>query len=318
MTIEDWRDADPAVIGGLIAAEVRRWDEALGWDSRASWAVVDEGRRRGHVPGWILREPGGALRAWAYYILHDGELQIGGLAAARSTDLRLVLDRVLESPEADRASTMAGFVFPATSGVVSALARRRFSIRRSLYLSVPLRQVHAEAGPAVAGSRVRPFAERDLFAAARLMASAYHDVPGCECFAPRGRLDEWARYVRHVLDTPGCGAWMPGASFVVDDPQSSALSALVLVTRLSAATAHVAQLVVGTAHRGTGTGHRLLAHAARAAAAAGAVDLTLMVDEGNGPARRLYARHGFAERSAFLHARRKGRIRTIPSPIPAD
>ncbi len=307
MTFEDWRDADDRTVAALFEAEQARWLDTLGWDTRASWAIVDEGRRHGHVPGWILRERSGAVAGWTYYLLHDGDLQIGGLTAPRATDLRRLLDRVLDAPEATLASSVSAFVFPAPPSLVSALTRRRFAVRRSLYLARPI-----EAGaptPEGSGLRLRPFVERDLFPAVRLLAAAYAGVAGAECFAPHGRPDEWARYLRQLIDTPACGRWLPEASFVVADERLEHLRGLVLTTAVSATTAHVAQLVVAREARGQGIADALIARACASAAGSGHAAMTLMVDEGNAAARRLYARQQFVETSAFVTARRRGQVR---------
>ena len=88
MTFEDWRDADAAVVRDSLRSKKSGGGTTLGWDTDASWAIVEEGRRRGNVPGWILRSPSGDVCGWTYYLLFDGELQIGGLIAERATDLR--------------------------------------------------------------------------------------------------------------------------------------------------------------------------------------------------------------------------------------
>jgi ribosomal protein S18 acetylase RimI-like enzyme len=309
MTIEDWRDADPAVVRGLFAVEETRWRTSLRWETDASWRILEEGRLQGHVPGWILRSRTGEVQGWTYYLLHDGELQIGGMVASRATVMRTLLDRVLDSPEASLASSVSALVFPASTSLLSALSRRRFAVRRSLYLSKPLA---ADRGPLAVpgGLRLRTFAEHDLFPAARLLAAAYAGTTGAECFAPHGRLDEWARYLRQMMETPACGQWRADASLVADEPGRPGLLGLVLTTGLSAGTAHIAQIAVDRSVRGMGLGEALMAHASARARETGDDCMTLMVDEGNAAARRLYARDGFTECSSFVYARRRGQIRT--------
>ena len=314
MIVEDWRDTSRDTVAALFVAEEERWQRLLGWDTRASWAIVEEGRLRGHVPGWILREPGGAVRGWAFYILHDGDLQIGGLTASRATDLRQLLDRVLDSPEASLATSVSAFVFPAPPSLISAFARRRFAVRSSLYLSRALTGLDGNVPDLPAGLRVRPFADRDVFPAVRLLASAYEGVPGAECFAPHGRLDEWVRYVRQLIDSPACGRWLASSCLVADDPADGRLVGAVLTTALSSETAHVAQLVVSRSARGLGVGDTLLTRACAAAGRSGYTAMTLMVDEDNAPARRLYGRQHFSARSEFLSARRRGQVRMVLPP----
>ena len=245
MPLEDWRDADAMVVDDLYAQERRRWLDDLSWDTPAAWAIVEEGRARGTVPGWILRDSRGVVRGWAYYVLFDGELQIGGLTAKRAIDFRELVDGVLASPEASLATTLSCFVYPAPGSLVSALRRRRFAVRRSLYLARPL-SAQDGAGPAPrADLRVRAFRESDLLGAVRLLAAAYEGAPGAVSFAPHGRLDEWVRYVRQLMDTHGCGRFLADASFAAEDPATGRLVGLVLTTSLALETAHVAQVVVG-------------------------------------------------------------------------
>jgi ribosomal protein S18 acetylase RimI-like enzyme len=316
MILEDWRDAGVDDVARLYETERQRWLETLGWDTSISWSIVEEGRRRGYVPGWILRDTAGTVLGWTYYVLHETDLQVGGLTANRAVDVRRLLDRILDSPEASLATSVSGFVFPAPASLVSALIRRRFAVRRSWYLSRTLTALKPDHALDVPEIRFRLFAERDVFPAMRLLASAYEGVVGAECFAAHGRLDEWMRYVRQLIDTPACGQWLRGASFVAEEVSGARLTGLVLASTLSPDTAHVAQLVVARHGRGKGIGDGLLTRASLAARAEGCSAITLMVDQDNAPARRLYERDGFTTRSAFIYARRRGHVRT-PAFVPA-
>ena len=311
MMLEDWRDAGADDVARLYETEQQRWLETLGWDTSIAWSIVEEGRRRSHVPGWILRDTAGNVLGWTYYVLHETDLQIGGLTAGRAVDVRRLLDRILDSPEASLATSVSGFVFPAPASLVSALTRRRFAVRRSWYLSRDLTTLKPDAVPDVPKIHFRPFGEHDVFPAMRLLASAYEGVVGAACFAAHGRLDEWMRYVRQLIDTPACGQWLRGASFVAEEMPGARLTGLVLASTLSPDTAHIAQLVVARHGRGKGIGEKLLTRASLAARAAGCSAMTLMVDQDNAPARRLYEREGFTTRSAFIYARRRGQVRML-------
>ncbi|MCX6537723.1 MAG: GNAT family N-acetyltransferase [Acidobacteria bacterium] len=309
MTLDDWRDANSTLVAGLYEDEQRRWQRELAWDTCTSWAIVEAGRQRGDVLGWILRDQTGEVRGWTYYVLFEGELQIGALSADRAIDVRELLDGVLGSPEASLASSISCFVYPAPASLLSALRRRRFSVRRSLYLTLPLGADTFDRRPGAAGLRMRPYRSADMLGAVRLLASAYDGAPGAVCFAPHGRLDEWVRYLRQLIERQSCGRFLPEASFVADDPSSGRLLGAVLTTALSPGTAHIAQVVVGPQNARQGVGRTLLSQAFAAAGQAGYSSITLMVDEGNAPARTLYARQGFVECSAFASARRAGLVR---------
>ncbi|MEI6668823.1 MAG: GNAT family N-acetyltransferase [Acidobacteriota bacterium] len=310
MRLEDWRDADHAVVARLYERELSRWQNELAWDTSVSWAIVEAGRQRGDVLGWILRDESGQVRGWTYYLLFEGEIQIGALSADRATDVRALLDAVIDSPEASLASSVSCFVYPAAASLLSALRRRRFAVRRSLYLTRPLNtESLPDQRPAPTGVRVRPYRAADMLAAVRLLASAYEGAPGAVCFAPHGRLDEWVRYLRQLIERQPCGRFLADASLVAEDVSSGRLMGTVLTTAVAPGTAHIAQVVVGPQHAGQGVGRTLLTQAFDAAGQAGYNAMTLMVDEENAPARALYGKQGFVERSAFVSARRAGVVR---------
>ena len=313
LVLEDWRDADAGTIEALYAVERARWQEELAWDSGLAWATVEAGRLRGTVSGWILRDGAGRAQGWTYYLLFEGDLQIGALTADRAVDIRDLLDHVIDSPEASLASTISCFVYPVQPSLLSALRRRRFTVRQSLYLTRPLTAAAVTAGapPAV---RLRPYRTTDMFPAVRLMSAAYEGSPAAACFAPHGRLDEWVRYTRQLIEAQPCGRFLPDASFAAEDPDSGRLLGLVLTTAVSAGVAHIAQLVIDPRSARRSVGRALMSLAFGAAQASGHSAITLMVDEGNVAARALYASLGFLETSAFVSARRPGQVRTYVSP----
>ena len=304
MTFEDWRDAPASDVERLYHRERDRWRDVLRWDTSGQWHVVEQGRLAGYVCGWLLRGARGQIRGWTYFVNHAGTLHIGGLVADRAGDLRRLIDRVLMSPEAALARRVSGFVFPGPPSLASALARRRFAVRRSLYLDGP-----TATGPVPPNGTltVRTWTDGDLIAGVRLLGRAYDGVAGSACFAPEGRLDEWVRYVRQLVEGGSCGVFLPEASFVAEDAVSGRPAGLVLSTRIADDTAHIAQIAVERVARGLGLGERLVAAARTAALQAGCERLTLMVDEDNAPARALYARVGFVATSRFLFAER-GRL----------
>jgi len=315
LVFEDWRDADAVTIEALYAAERARWQEDLAWDSGLAWATVEAGRQRGTVCGWILRDGAGRVHGWTYYLLFEGELQIGALTAERAVDIRDLLDHVIDSPEASLASTISCFVYPAQPSLLSALRRRRFSVRQSRYLTRTITE--ADSAPSVVtppAVRLRSYRAADLFPAVRLMSGAYEGSSGAVCFAPHGRLDEWVKYTRQLIEAQPCGRFLPDASFAAEDADSGRLLGLVLTTAVSPGVAHIAQLVVDHRSARRGVGRTLLSRAFGVAQATGHSAVTLMVDEGNVAAGALYASLGFTQTSAFVSARRPGQVRTYVSP----
>jgi ribosomal protein S18 acetylase RimI-like enzyme len=158
---------------------------------------------------------------------------------------------------------------------------------------------------------LRPWVEADLPATARLLARAYAGTAGARAFAPSGRLDEWAAYVAQIARTPACGCLSPDESLVAAGDQPERPDGVILATRLSPDTTHVAQVAVDPARRRRGLARLLVDESAARARAAGCRRQTLLVAASNAPARSLYERLGFVERAAFLFAERPRISRAI-------
>jgi ribosomal protein S18 acetylase RimI-like enzyme len=302
MTVTDWRDAPADVIAPLLAAERRRWSQRLWWDLGPSLSVVERARAGGELPGLLVTDRDGAAIGWGFYLLSHGLLQVGALTASTATALRLMLDRIFVSPEAQLARGLSCFLFPVSDSVATALTRQHFALERQHYLVRPFAGWQ-ESGAAMEGGRICPFGPEHAAAAVRLMARAYAGEPSARCFAPHGRLDEWAHYFGQLLAGPGCGTLVPDATLVGIGP-GGALQGLIVTTLVAPGTAHVAQVVVDPAARGRGLGRALVEHASVATRTLGARRVTLLVNESNRAARALYTRLGFTDASSFLFAHR--------------
>ena len=307
MTCQDWRDVTPGEVAALMDAERRRWLETLRWDMTAPFAIVEQGRRAGHVPGWIARDARGAAEGWTYYILHDGTLQIGGIVASRPAVVRRLIDAIMRSTEADLARRLSCFVFPEGPSIASAFERQRFAMSETRYLLKTLEREASDVQPVPRG--IRAWRDTDLAPTVRLLAAAYRGIPGASCFAPDGGLDQWAQYTGQLTRVPACGTFDPALSFVATSASSTEILGIVMTTRLSDDTAHVAQIAVAPSARRSGLARQLLGASFAAAANASLTSVTLMVDTGNLAASNLYSHLGFTERARFAYGRRAARTR---------
>lgn len=303
MRLEDWRESPPDRLAPLFEQECDRWRRHLGWDAQPLFALVERTRGAGGLPGLIAVDDDGHVAGWCYATLHEGLLFIGALHGERAEVVRALLDAVLATPEASYARGYRCFMFPETPAVTAALVRRRFDVKPFLYLSRPIAGGTDVAVPAP----TRGWQPEDLPETVRLMARAYAGTEGGRCFAPGGRLEEWAAYLAQIARTPACGTWLPEASFACPPDAGVAgpgLLAVLIATRLAGETAHVAQVAVDPQWRGRGIAAALVEASAARAAASGATRQTLLVAESNATARRLYARLGFVETTSFVFADR--------------
>ena len=305
MSLLDWRDVDPSRVEPLYASERQRWHAALHWDLDPSVRIIEGARQAGRLPGFLHTGPHGVADGWAFFVLHDGLLQIGGLTASTASATRELLQAILSSPDARLARAVRCFLYPQSPSLSSALDRQRFTLHRHLYLERT--EGDAGAGDGKQASPVpgeRGLSEVDLAEVVRLSARAYAGAAEATCFAPDGRLDQWAHYFAQLLNTPGVGWYIPRASFAVCPPGQRRPEAVVVTTAIDTGTAHVAQVIVDPAAQGRGLGRYLVERACEAASLMGYRRMTLLVAEPNSRARALYASLGFRETTAFLYGSR--------------
>jgi len=322
---EDWRNTSADALQALYRLERARWASRLHWDIDPTYRMLEDARTRGHAPGLIALDGAGRQVGWAYYGLANRMLQIGGLVASSGEVTRALLDGILRSTEADMASDLMCFAFPASAALESALARQRFAITKYLYLSRELK-AGSEPWRLRSAMRIAHWREMDAVMSVRLMARAYAGVASARVFAPRGTLEEWATYLAQLIKMPACGQFMPSASLSATEqgnrPGEETLRGALIATTLQTDTAHIAQIVVDPSLRRQGLARDLIETASAIAAAQGCSRITLLVSADNAPACALYAAAGFKQTSHFVYATRqapnrmRGTIR--PARMPAS
>jgi ribosomal protein S18 acetylase RimI-like enzyme len=306
-TSEDWRLAPGELVAGLLETERQRWIGALHWDAQPALDLLERSRQSGQAAGLLAYDGDGRPIGWTHYFLHNRRLQIGGLVAESGEVTRQLLDDILRTPEAELAGDVLCFAFPASAALEGALTRRRFDVKKYLYLQRALAPATAASPPtpAAIASHLRQWSEDDAVDTVRLFARAYAGSEAARAFAPRGTLEEWAQYVAQIIKTPACGRFLPAASVSVQHPADDRLRGLVLTTTLQRDTAHIAQLAVDPTYRRRGLARALVEEASRRAGAAGCWRVPLLVAEDNAPARDLYASLGFEPVASFLYATRQ-------------
>jgi ribosomal protein S18 acetylase RimI-like enzyme len=127
---------------------------------------------------------------------------------------------------------------------------------------------------------------------ASLIASVYHDHVDSRINDQYNSASGAERFLRNIVNFPGCGSFQHEASFVALAPSGDVLGC-VIATRVAPETGHIAQLCASKDWLGRGLGYELLRRAMLALQAGGCREVSLTVTESNRQAQRLYARLGF-------------------------
>jgi ribosomal protein S18 acetylase RimI-like enzyme len=298
--LDDWRNLPAEALRPIYDSERSRWATGLQWDLAPSLQILEQARVQGTLPGLVVRGPGQSIVGWTYFLVQHGVLQIGALQARTADGVRLLLDAVFKSPEASLAHEVLLFVYPDSQACESALQRRRFNVTRYWYLRRSLERSCVVPG----GPGLRALRESDGPDVVRLFSRAYAGAAGARCFAPHGRLDEWAQYLGQLTRGAALGQFLPEASMVVPGGPSGPLLGASVVTGLSQHTIHLAQLAVDPAARRQQLASRMLDAMLSWGLSHGRAVATLLVSEDNAHARALYDARGFVPTGYFLHAER--------------
>ena len=302
LAVRDWCDVDPTAMRELYARETRHWRQELGWDIASSVETIERARTTWGLPGVVAGEAGEPIRGWAFWIVEDGLVKVGGLVAEHATATRALVDAILERAGAAAVAGLSMFLYDRAPGLRRALYATGFDIEPFLYLSRNI-ALPSAAIPACHrdGDTLRRWLPEDEPAAAQLLADSYGAAG--RHFAPHDRPEQWARYIRNLVGQTAVGELMPDATRVLR--AGDRIAALVVMTRIAPATAHVAQVVVHPLWRGRKLASALVGAACTRAAEQGCTQATLLVAADNRPARTVYARMGFEVTASFVAARRR-------------
>lgn len=298
--IQPWAQAASGDLAPAFDAEAARWRRDLAWDTRDLWPAIERARVSGRLDGLILRDDAGAIAGWTYFVTRGDDVHCGALHAVDAAATATLLDALLATADATRAERVLFFVYPDAPGLDTLLVQRAFDLDPHEYRVCPLGVVGRASSPG------RVWDLRDLEATAAVLQAAYPLSDPRRPFAPHGRTAEWQQYVSDIVMGQGCGRFRPTLSLAVAGERGT-LDAVALVTDLGDGTAHLAQIAVRPALRGTGLGAAMLDAVRRQSAAAGCTRLSLLVARDNARAQALYGKAGFTRQAEFLCAVRAGR-----------
>jgi len=291
---EDWRASPAALIASLLEAEAAVWQRELAWDVTGAWRVIEPARAAGHLPGFIARD-GRSVAGWTSFLLHQDCLQVMALLGRDGQVIRQLIEAILGSPEAARASSVIFCIRGASPVLGDALVEHGLRVEPYRYLAAPL----GSQSDIPSGFRSWNHDEESM---AALCARGYADSIDVRAFAPGGTAAEWREYVSGLLSGPGCGVFQAAWSPVAPGSPDGTLAGAAVVTQIAPEVAHLAQMVIDPDREGRGLGRRIVEAAMRAAASGGCRMMTLLVARSNARASRLYERLGFTDRGVFVVA----------------
>ncbi len=303
MNIIDLRQTTVRQIEALLHEEAQHWQDELHWDYASALNLIKRFLDAHALSGCVAMEKGVAL-GYSFYVLEDHKGLIGGLYVSPEHEQepigRRLLDEMLFSMRAiPQLNRIEAQLMPFGGPVETALKDQGFRLYTRQFMLLELRKYSEHVPSTNSGLRLDRWHDRFFESCAKLIYLAYaNHVDGDINDQYRSRYGA-LKFLKNIVLLPGCGQFVPEASFVLRHPGSDDLVGAVLTSEVSSGVGHTTQLCVQPGFQGHGLGRILMQTSAEALRAMRYNELTLTVTAENHTAVHLYERLGFSTIKAF-------------------
>jgi ribosomal protein S18 acetylase RimI-like enzyme len=302
MTLLPLSHAARAQLDALMDEEVGAWRCELDWDYTPVKEVLVNFMDQNLLPGYVACNHDMAL-GYTYFLTHRNKGVIGTLYASRQGNSQDIADQILSTAiesliDQKQIARIEAQIFPFHRlQLHSVFAGYAFRDYPRAYLELELARYRPgpdhgrkasiehwdQARLAQAAAIVKKSYEREIDS---LICEDYCSLAGCE------------GYLRSLVANPGCGTFLPKASFMGYDDQRRP-SGFVLTSRISPLGAMIPQISILPAHQGCGLGRALMDKALSYLKLSGFQKVSLTVTRDNLRALEWYQRLGFRVRKEF-------------------
>jgi ribosomal protein S18 acetylase RimI-like enzyme len=303
MNIVDLRQTTVRQLEPLLAEEATHWRDELHWDYRGALDLIKRFLEARALCGSVAFENGSAA-GYSFYVLEEQKGLIGGLyVSARYAQApigrRLLEDMLFSMRAVPQLARIEAQLMPFGGPVDTPLLEQGFHLYTRQFMLFDLR-APAEARPGAAtGMRVDRWNDRFFDPCAKLIYLCYTNHVDGEINDQYRSRSGALKFLKNIILLPGCGQFVPGASFVLRQPGSDELIAAVLTSEVSPGVGHTTQICVLPGYQGHGLGRMLMQTSAESLRGMKFRELTLTVTTENRSAVQLYESLGFTTIRTF-------------------
>lgn len=297
MQIVDLRQIHSRSLENLFREEAERWRDDLHWDYRPSIDLVRkfiDSRALGGYAAMTNGQPAG----YGFYVLEDHKGLIGGLFVSSQHSQGPITERLLTEMLASLRATprlerIEAQLMPFGTELDPAFLSQHFRLHARQFMLLSLDKAKLAGKAPSTGLRIEPWTDRAFDSAARLIQLAYaNHVDGQindQYCSETGSL----RFLRNIVLLPGCGQFLPEASFLVRPATGDRPIAMILTSTVAEGVGHTTQVCVMPGYQGSGIGRQLMEHSIHALRRRNYKSLSLTVTSVNKRAVELYEHLGF-------------------------
>jgi len=294
--------ADLQLVETLLDDELLAWESELGWDYRDVQHILLSFIARKALPGYVAMD-GRRPVGYVYFLAHATKGVIGTIYRAGSEVPQEVINGLIEAAVTALRKNVflrriEAQVMPFHgANLADGFRQHGFDQYPRQFLELDL-ALFSSRPQSAAKDAIVPWEPAHLAGAARAAWLGYRnqvDARVCEDYCSEAGCEG---YLRSLVDTPGCGTFLPAASYVALDSQGT-ICGFVVVSKVSRTGAMIPQISILPSHQGRGLGKALMDRAIAALAAQGWKTVGLTVTVENRRALEWYQREGFRLKKEF-------------------
>src|SRR5260370_5450959 len=237
MNIVDLRTTGVRQSEPLLEEEARHWRDELHWDYRGALELIKRFLDAHALAGCVAFENGVAA-GYSFYVLEEQKGLIGGLYVSSkfpqdSISQRLLEETLFSMRGIPHLARIEAQLMPFSGPVDTPLLGQGFHLYTRQFMLLDLQKLGETKSGISADLRLiprndrcfQPFGQRVLLVYANHVDGEIND----QYRSRTGAL----KFLKNIILLPGCGQFVPGASFVLHEPGSEELIAAVLTSEVS-------------------------------------------------------------------------------------
>jgi ribosomal protein S18 acetylase RimI-like enzyme len=303
MNIIDLRQTTVRQIEPLLEEEARHWRDELHWDYRGALELIKRFLDAHALAGSVAFE-NAAAAGYSFYVLEEQKGLIGGLYVSAkhpqaTIGRRLLEDMLFNMRALPHLTRIEAQLMPFSGPVDVSLNDQGFRLYTRQFMLLDLQKVAPPRPGASDGMRLSRWNDRYFEPCSKLIHLSYANHVDGEINDQYRSRNGALRFLKNIILLPGCGQFIPTASYVLHQPGSDELVAAVLTSEVCSGVGHTTQLCVLPGYQGHGLGRMLMHTSIESLRTMKFHELTLTVTSENHTAVRLYEQLGFHTIKSF-------------------
>ncbi len=274
----------------------------LGWDYSAIRRILTSFNEQRLLPGYVATSKLGAV-GYTYFMTHRARAIIGTVYVSKEDHAQEAADEILSLAIGCLKTTStvrrieAQIIALNDVNLSATFTRHGFGCHPRCYLELDLRSYVAPQAKPSAGN-VIPWDHSFLPRTAAVTLDSYRGQPDAQICEDYRTLRGCEGYLRSLIENPGCGCFLPEASFVGLEADGNP-SGFLMASKIAEHSGMIPQVAILPSQQGQGLGGTLMSLCLARLQALGFHTVSLTVTRKNRRAFEWYLRLGFRIRKEF-------------------